>query len=78
MKGYLTSTHQKLILTIRDKDNIPHRYRISNFKKLCKDVLHTPENEVRSKRNVGQYIVDRLGFFDNELLELDTLRYQFP
>jgi hypothetical protein len=78
MKGYLTKTHEKLILTIRDKDNIPHRYRISNFKKFCKNVLHSSVDEVKNRRNVGQYIVDRLGFFDSELWELDTLHYEFP
>mgnify|MGYP001034291378 CR=1 FL=1 len=78
MKGYLTKTHEKLVLTIMDNHGIPHRYKISNFKKLCKNMLHSSENEVRSKRNIGQYIVDKLGFVESELWELDSMNYQFP
>lgn len=78
MRGYLTKTKDKWTLTIRDNSDIPHRYKISNFKKFCKNVLHSSVEDVRKERNIGQFIVNKLGFFENELWELDSLQWKFP
>ena len=78
MKGYLTKTKEKWTLTIRDNDNIPHRYKISNFKKFCKNVLQSTPTEIRKERSIGQYVVDKLGFSEMELWIMDEMRYTFP
>lgn len=78
MRGYLTKTKDKWTLTIRDDNDVPHRYKISNFKKFCKNVLHLSVEEVRKERNIGQFVVNKLGFFENELWELDNLKWSFP
>lgn len=78
MKGYLTKTHDKWTLTIKDSDDIPHRFQIRNFKKFCKDVLHSKSKVVRKERSIGQYIVDKIGLTDNELWMLHEMRYEFP
>jgi len=78
MKGYLTKTKDKWTLTIRDSNDVPHRYKISNFKKFCKNVLHSSVDDVRKKRSIGQYIVKSIGFIEHELWELDSINYQFP
>ena len=77
MRGYITKTQKKIVLTIRDNNDVPHRYRINNFKKFCKNVLHTNEEEVKRKRSIGQFIVDKLGFVETELWELDTIHQPF-
>lgn len=78
MRGYLTKTQKRWTLTIRDNNNVPHRYKISNFKKFCKNVLHSTPTKIRKERSIGQYIVDKLGFSEMELWMLDEMMFTFP
>lgn len=72
MKGYLTKTSDKWVLTIKDNGNIPHRFVIRNLKRFCKRTLGIPyENVLQQTSNVGQFITDQLGFIDYELWELN-------
>jgi hypothetical protein len=72
MKGYLTKTSDKWVLTIKDNGNIPHRFVIRNLKKFCKRTLGIPyENVLQQTSNVGQFITDKLGFIEYELWELN-------
>jgi len=71
MKGYLTKTSDKWVLTIKDNSNVPHRFVIRNLKKFCKRTLGKPyENVLQENSSVGQYIVNSLGFTDFELYHL--------
>ncbi len=68
MKGYLTKTSDKWVLTIKDNSNVPHRFVIRNLKKFCKRTLGTPyENVLQENTSVGQYIVNSPSFTDFEL-----------
>ena len=79
MKGYLTKTSDKWVLTIKDNGNVPHRFVIRNLKKFCKRTLgKSYENVLQETNCVGQYIVDKLGFIDFELYHLNGYSLTSP
>ena len=54
MKGYLTKTSDKWILTIKDNGNVPHRFVIRNLKRFCKRTLGLPYENVLQETNCGE------------------------
>ena len=79
MKGYLTETSDKWVLTIKDNHSVPHRFVIRNLKNFCKRTLGLPyENVLQETTCVGQYIVDKLGFIDFELYHLNRYSLTTP
>jgi len=79
MKGYLTKQKEGHILTIVDNSETKHHFVIRSMEKFSKRFLKQKKEKLFTRRNIGQYIVDKLGFcFDCELELFDRHSFVSP